>query len=383
MFIPIGTDRRLKHRPYVNVTLIVVNVTVSIWVWSQYGRIMLNSPVGPYMLLPWEPKLYQFFTYQFLHADWEHLLLNMLGLWVFGNSVEDRFGSIGYLAFYLAAGVMSAIGFALLEGEAILGASGAIAGVIGAYLALFPLTRVVVVIWMLIVFFWELPSTVLIGLYIVSDLLLQFTGAGGVAYLAHLSGYVFGFLVAVVLMTTRVLAREPYDMLALFERQRRRREMRSLTRGGVSPWAGQAAGAAASKRELSESQQRIMRMREAISRALAAGDAERALDTYERLLAEDPKQVMARPTQLAMANTAMSHERHGAAAHAYELMLEHYSDQHDIEQVQLLLGLIYARYLNRPDRARELLTQARKRLTQSSQRRLADDLLVEVDEGGD
>jgi membrane associated rhomboid family serine protease len=177
MIFPIGTDRRLTHTPWVNTTLIVANLLISVWVWSQYGSPRADTPIGPYMLLPWEPRVMQFFTYQFLHADWEHLLLNMLFLWVFGQSLEDRLGPLGYLAFFLAGGVMAGVGYAAFRDHPVLGASGAIAAVTGAYLALFPLSRVTIAF--LFLYFFDVSSMFVIGLQIATDLFFQLSGTGG------------------------------------------------------------------------------------------------------------------------------------------------------------------------------------------------------------
>jgi membrane associated rhomboid family serine protease len=134
-----------------------------------------------------------------------HLLGNMLFLLIFGNNVEDRFGRLKFLVFYLVAGIVAAYGFALADAnsrETLIGASGAIAGVLGAYLVLFPRARV----WSLVPFFFfiplRLPAWLVLGLWFV----LQWayargaavSDAGGVAYLAHVVGFLFGMVVALV-----------------------------------------------------------------------------------------------------------------------------------------------------------------------------------------
>ncbi|MHB1156577.1 MAG: rhomboid family intramembrane serine protease [Phycisphaerales bacterium] len=382
MFFPIRTDRRLKRTPYMNITLIVVNVAVSLWVWGRYGNMpMMQTPVGQFMLLPWQPKLHQFFTYQFLHENWEHLAFNMLFLYVFGNSLEDRFGSIGYLAFYLAGGVVAGMGYSLTQTAPILGASGSISAVTGAYLALFPLTRVTMVFWFFFIYFFDIPAMVLLLFSFGQDLffqVLEWTGRPGanIAFQAHLAGNLFGFLIGMALLWARILPREPYDFLALADRWRRRRELRSATRQGHSPWLGSpGTGAPIRAGKIDERQHRQMQMRAAISAAMEQRDPGRALDTYERLLSDDAKQVLPRDLQLDMGNYAMSHDRHGTAATAYELFLATYRGDGQTDQVKLLLGLIYTRYLPQPDRAKQLLTEAHEHLNDASQRQLVDELL--------
>jgi membrane associated rhomboid family serine protease len=144
-------------------------------------------------------------TSQFLHGGWLHLLGNMLYLVVFGNNVEDRFGRIKYLLFYLLGGVVAAYGFALADPnsrEPLIGASGAISAALGAYLILYPRARV----WSLVPFFFliplRLPAWVVLGLWFV----LQWayasgaavSSAGNVAYLAHVVGFAFGILVGLL-----------------------------------------------------------------------------------------------------------------------------------------------------------------------------------------
>lgn len=375
MFFPIGTDRRLKHKPLINTALIVANIAVSVFVWYRFGPISpLGNPANPangYMLFPAQPALVQFFSYQFLHADWEHLLLNMLFLYVFGNSLEDRLGPLGYLAFYLAGGVFAGVGHCLVNLNPILGASGSIAAVTGAFLALFPLSRVTIAF--LFVYFFEVSSIFVIGLSVATDLVLQLSGARGVAYLAHLAGYAFGFVIGMGLLGVRVLPREPYDFLALVDRWNRRRQWREAARGHRPDTAAVEAD-----KPLTDEQQRTIEMRNVVRGSLASGQPDRAVDTYERLLQRDADQVMDRQAQLDLANHAMAQQRHGTAARAYELYLKHYRDDEDLQQVQLLLGLVYARYLGEPEKARPLLTAAREKLGNDKQRQLADQLLQEI-----
>jgi membrane associated rhomboid family serine protease len=141
-------------------------------------------------------------TSQFLHGGWLHLLGNMLFLLIFGNNVEDRMGRVKYLLFYLVSGLVAAYGFSLADSnsrETLIGASGAIAGVLGAYLIMFPKARV----WSLVPFLFfiplRLPAWLVLGLWFV----LQWayasgaavSSAGDVAYLAHVFGFVLGVLV--------------------------------------------------------------------------------------------------------------------------------------------------------------------------------------------
>jgi membrane associated rhomboid family serine protease len=137
----------------------------------------------------------------FLHGGWAHLLGNMLFLYVFGNNVEDRLGKLRFLAFYLGCGYAATYGFSVLDADStqpLVGASGAIAGVLGAYLVLFPRARV----WSLLTFFFFLPVRLPAWLVLGGWFLLQYlyfrgagvSDAGGVAYGAHVIGFVVGAL---------------------------------------------------------------------------------------------------------------------------------------------------------------------------------------------
>jgi membrane associated rhomboid family serine protease len=160
---------------------------------GQVGCVTESPP--PYEKRPFLSVL----TAMFLHGGWLHLLGNLLFLFVFGNNVEDRLGRLRYLAFYLACGYAATYGFALMfagSSSPLVGASGAIAGVLGAYLVLFPRARV----WSLLTFLFFLPVRLPAWLVLGSWFVLQYLytrGAGlseatGTAYLAHVIGFVVG-----------------------------------------------------------------------------------------------------------------------------------------------------------------------------------------------
>ncbi|MGB8649249.1 MAG: rhomboid family intramembrane serine protease [Mycobacteriales bacterium] len=160
---------------------------------GRVGCVVQHPP--PYTKMPFFSVL----TAMFLHGGWLHLLGNMLFLYVFGNNVEDRLGRLAYLGFYLLCGYAATYGFALFESgstQPLVGASGAIAGVLGAYLVLYPRAKV----WSLLTFFFflpvRLPAWFVLGSWFVLQY-LYFRGAGvaggsGVAYGAHVIGFVVG-----------------------------------------------------------------------------------------------------------------------------------------------------------------------------------------------
>ena len=208
--LPIRDNVPTRSTPVVTFALIAANILV----WLLYELPDLNRAVNQLAFHPcevegscpqvgenWEITL---LTALFLHASWLHLLGNMLFLWIFGNNVEDALGKIRYLVFYLAGGFAATavqtfvtLGFAT-EAEARipnLGASGAISAVLGAYLVLLPNAKVLTIIF---VFLRELPAVFFLGLWFLFQLLygsmaiLQPQAGGGVAFFAHVGGFVFG-----------------------------------------------------------------------------------------------------------------------------------------------------------------------------------------------
>ena len=203
--LPIGDDNSQRRLvPVVTWLLVLANVAVFflelaggdalIYRWSFIPERFSQDPTG---------NLITIFTSMFMHAGWLHLGGNMLYLIIFGDNVEDRFGHVKFLAFYILCGVLAMVAqyfVAPLINVPNLGASGAIAGVLGAYLVLFPRRKVRVLLWMWIV---HLPALVVIGGWILLQLLSGIgtvgttAGAtGGVAYMAHIGGFIGGVILS-------------------------------------------------------------------------------------------------------------------------------------------------------------------------------------------
>ncbi len=145
----------------------------------------------------------------FLHGDFFHIGFNLWSLWIFGNNVEEAFGRVGYLAMYVAGGIAATLGYAFLNPDStipLVGASGAIAAVMGAYLVLFPTHRILSLFGF---FFIPVPAALFIGIWFLGQFGID--PASNVAWEAHVAGLVFGALVALVLRTTllrRVMAHQ-------------------------------------------------------------------------------------------------------------------------------------------------------------------------------
>jgi membrane associated rhomboid family serine protease len=200
MLFPIGDDNSSRRStPVVTYGLIALNVLVFflelsqgepfIRQWALTPRQLVANPVG---------ELPTVFTSMFMHAGWMHLLGNMLYLWIFGDNVEDQFGRAKFLIFYLLCGIAATIAQVAVSPTSSvpnLGASGAIAGVLGSYIVLFPKGRVNVLMRGGTV---AMPALVVIGLWIVLQLvsgigtITQSSQTGGVAYMAHIGGFAAG-----------------------------------------------------------------------------------------------------------------------------------------------------------------------------------------------
>lgn len=155
-------------------------------------------------------------TSQFLHGDILHLVFNMLFLWVFGNNIEDRLGRLRFLPFYLLCGALAGLAQAIADPDSaipLIGASGAIAGLLGAYLVLFPKVRIWTVVLPLFFLPFRIPAWIWLGIYFALQFLYlgdaSTSGGGGVAYLAHIGGFVAGAALVKVFLLGRAAPRPP------------------------------------------------------------------------------------------------------------------------------------------------------------------------------
>jgi membrane associated rhomboid family serine protease len=353
----------------------------------------LSNPrvTDPYALSARSPQLYQFFTYQFLHGGWMHLIGNMLFLYIFGNNVNDRLGNVGYLALYLAGGVFAGISYIVTSnGETgLVGASGSIATITGAYLVLLPRSNITIVYFFYLIGVTEIASIWFILGFFVYDIFLNFSARDNVGHTAHIGGTLFGALLCIVLLTTRLLPRDPFDVVALIQRWNRRRQYRDMVAGGYNPFeytqpvrAGYFnAATPAPAPKVDPAANRILELRSTISQALSAHDLDLAAKQYVELKTFDPQQVLPKQQQLDVANHLASQRLYPQAAEAYELFLQQYPKADQIAQVELMLGLIYARYLNQPDRARSYLSRAAAKYHEGRELELAREELAKLPEG--
>jgi len=206
---PVGDDNsQLRTFPYVTTTLIVLNVLVFLLELAQGQQFIEEWAFIPAQFSD-QPgaEAVTIFSAMFMHGGWMHLIGNMLFLWIFGDNVEDRIGHGKFLVFYLLAGLAATFAqytFNPDSGIPNVGASGAIAGVLGAYLVMFPQARVNVLLGRQIV---AMPAFIVLGLWIVFQLIsgvgtIAYTDesadVGGIAYMAHIGGFVAGLAMGVI-----------------------------------------------------------------------------------------------------------------------------------------------------------------------------------------
>lgn len=390
MIIPIGTEVRPRKPPLANYAIIALNVLIFFFtnvVGNHLGPGMGDWLKAYYSLDAARPALHQYITYQFLHGDALHLAGNMLFLWIFGNAVCDRMGGLGYALFYLSGGVFSGVAFTLGADNPIVGASGAIAAVTTAFLALFPRVHITLLVWMFIVFTFQIPAMILIVFKIIlwdNVIAPQFNQAvySNVAYSAHLGGYAFGFATALLMLAARALPRNQFDIVALWSRAGRRHGWT-----GGPDFAGPVRARPITVEELESrplgdiALTPIEQLREDIALHLAERNSTAALAAYERLVVLDPQQVLAASNQIEIANHLAQAGRYEEAANAYDGFLAAYPTAPDVPEVHLFLGLICSRYLHNFERAAHHLRAARDSLRLDSQRALAEAELRQVDGG--
>ncbi len=230
MVLPIRDRLATRRRPWVNRLLLLVNIGVFVFLepWAAPNGCVQEAFFLEHAAIPREitqaepldarevaaatnpecglepqPEKSVWFSIisaMFLHAGWGHLLGNVLFLWIFGDNVEDTFGHLGYLAFYAVCGILATIAFVIPSPGSVgtlVGASGAIAGVLGAYFVMYPRSRITVIVPPLWFLPFRLPAVIVLGLWIVLQILdvrIDPMAGGGVAYLAHVAGFVVGMV---------------------------------------------------------------------------------------------------------------------------------------------------------------------------------------------
>lgn len=247
-FLPIADDNPTRRRPVVTILLIVTCIAVYLW-QAQLGTRAGNAAIYSFGMIPSVlvgidhlppvlvriPAWASVITSMFLHGGYLHVGGNMLYLWIFGNNVEDSMGRGRFLVFYFVCGIAAALTQVVADPSSevpMVGASGAIAGVLGAYLVLHPRANVRVFMWLIIIIrIINVPAAIVLGLWFAGQVFSGVTtpaGNGGVAFWAHIGGFVAGVVLIPLFKHRQVM---------LFEPPRSRAFVSIVSRGSV-PSAG-------------------------------------------------------------------------------------------------------------------------------------------------
>ncbi|MEM7621988.1 MAG: rhomboid family intramembrane serine protease [Planctomycetota bacterium] len=296
MLIPLKTDRPLAKPT--RTTHIIIVVTVILFLLQLVLRNAEGALVGALVLARSGTGPWTYVTYAFLHDTGGvlHIIGNMLILFVFGPAVEDRFGRWRFLAFYLGGAVVAGVAHTLSSPAGVIGASGATAAVTGAFLVLFPRTRIRSLLFFGIITFLMVPAWFFVGLAVARDLFSLGLGSSRVAHEAHLGGYLFGAGLSFALLSLKLIPRDTYDLFSMFKQANRRRAFRDAAK--LAPDAaglraadqradgrvGPGHGVRAEHDEPDPEADRLAEARAVVSTALGEGRMDDAVARYRDLV---------------------------------------------------------------------------------------------------
>ena len=361
MLIPIGTDVQHKRYPTVTYALIGLNLLVFAIEWAVHRSGGMEAQNGITRsiaeaiqngaLSSSDFHAYSLISYQFLHAGWMHILGNMIFLLPFGKAVEDRMGHLGFALFYLGCGAFAGGMHALSSSSPVIGASGSVCAVTAAFIVLAPKTTIKVLLIFFIIGVYQIPSMLLVGFFILFDLFSLLASTAGAntdstAWVAHLGGYISGFLITFALLKVGIIASSQFDLTEMIKQAHRRRTYkRIMTHSKPDP--------------LSSSQQDdpVALQRIKISASAASGDLLTAADQYIEALQTYPDLKLNQQVHGEIANALLQHGRIDDGVLVYERYLTQFKKAKDRPEVALLLTAKYTRELCNKKRALELLSE--------------------------
>jgi len=302
-------------------------------------------------------RWWQYFTYALLHdpSGFTHVALNALALWVFGCAVEDRLGRAGFLALVVcSAGFAGAIHKLVTPGAGVIGASGAVAAIVGAFWVYFPRANVLFLFLLPIPSFGHIPAWGVVFLYVMLDLVGELASCLGaahsrVAYAAHLGGYALGIGSALATLATKLVPRGDFDLFRQLQLARRRREARVVARR----MSDAPVGAAAPDRAVPPS------ARDEIEVMLAQNRTLDAARRYARVIEENPLAVLPRELQRKLAMALHEAGEWKACVRAWTLALEA-GEPDPFGEIRLLLAMLSWRRENDAAAARRWLSAYRQ-----------------------
>lgn len=379
MLIPLTTDRPRRKAPVLIHALVLANALAFVWTLSIRSGNPLDylRLIEAYAVSRDGFEWHQLLSSAFLHGGWTHLIFNMIVLMALGPNVEDKLGHIGFALLYVVGAAASAGAHVWMSDNPAIGASGAIAAVTGAYLVLFPRTRIIC-FFVFTLNRIAVPAWWFIGISIAIDLLANGLGSrSGIAHAAHLGGYFFGIGSTLVLLWANVLKREPYDLFTVLRQKKRRADFAQAARVHQD-MVKRKVGV-----ERAESP-RVRAMYEArvgLAELVSGSQMDRACDAYRVFIDEfgpdDPATVLSRDLQLRLAESLVHAGDRASAVHAYTAFERAYPADREAPGALLIAALMLAEDLGKPDEAKELLERAMPRLS-GQEKELGQSLLAEL-----
>ena len=372
--LPLAPLRRSRVAPVITIALIVVNLFVYFTNLSPDSHLPTNSVLDNWGLKPKHPHIIALFSYMFLHGDTMHVLSNVIILGLFGRHIEEALGKVKYILLYLGSGIAAGLFYVLMTAflkpedneKIMIGASGAIFGLLGMFAVRFWRTRVRLYL------LFAVPGFVAIGLFTSYQILMSIfqEKEGGVAYMAHIGGFLFGSLISWPLQMKKASKRE-YDI----------EDAEAAVKGGDWELAGSyytrllenaphdpglnRARAQVFMRQDEPNTEAAMRhLRDAISGYLQKGEGIEALKTYqealERLeeLSDEKGKISLGPTLLSkLASVCEGLEQFGLAVDFLTLLCHDYPNAPETEAATLRLGRLHLTKLGQPQTSLEIFTR--------------------------
>jgi membrane associated rhomboid family serine protease len=392
MILPIRTSIWPRRTPYANYVLIIVNVICFALTYWPHRNVftgteeILRPAAVQFMLTPVRPHLWQFISYAFLHSGLLHIFGNMYFLYLFGNNVNDKLGHANYLCLYFGGAVFAGVGHILLHINPVLGASGAVAAVTGAYLVLFPQTLITVLYWFYIFGTMDLSALYFIAFKLIvwDNMVEPRFSPSSIAYVAHIAGYAFGIAAVLLMLATGLISSSHFDLWAMIKRWNQRRRYRDVVSSGYDPLTGLTATKQIKVKEVKKTaeqqqqEEKIKQLHDEIAGQILRRNLPAAAEAYLELIEIDSEQLLPRQHLLDIANQLASESRHAESAQAYEKFLSRYGNYEYVEQVELMAGILYSRYLNKPELAIKHLQAAAQRLSDPGQVKMCRDELAQL-----
>ena len=205
LFFPYKVDVKSTIRPFANYLVMIVMLVV-----FAMQQTNLKARIEAFVLTEWSVR--QLFGYMWLHNNYPHIIGNLIFIWVFGNAVCSKVGNILYLPLYIATGVVAAVVHLVFDGREVAGASGAIFGMVGAYFVFYPFNSIKCFVWFIAyIRRFSIAGIWIILLWVVLNVLAVVTKYTAAAYFAHIGGFVSGAILAIILLMTKLVARDSMD----------------------------------------------------------------------------------------------------------------------------------------------------------------------------